>query len=256
MAYASQAGRARTNPASPDAHGICDRCGFRYNFRDLSFQFDWRGPTLKNLYILVCKTCEDTPQEQIRAIVLPADPVPIVYARPENYQNDSATGMSLTPATTSYPQGIPVPNQTRVVTTAGEPVSPVPLGPNGYRNAKGQLNPSNPIGDPRAQMTPVKDATWATPIPITSIVASGTPLLTVNCAAPHNLATGGQVAIWGVSNSLAYGIFSVIVTTATVFTYEANANVPSGTVNTTSTKVITTNAGLPWLMAIVPETGI
>ena len=176
--------------------------------------------------------------------------------RPENYQNDSATSMSMTPATTSYPQGIPIPNQTQMGTVDGNPMGPQPIGPNGYRDAKGQLNPSNPIGDPRAQMTPVKDATWATPIPITSIVASGTTVLTVNCAAPHNLVTGGQVGIWGVSNSLAYGIFSVIVTTATVFTYEANANVPSGTVSTTSTKVITTNVGLPWLMAVVPETGI
>ena len=65
MSYASQAGRARTNPGSPDAHAICDRCGFRYNFKDLAFQFDWRGPTLKNLYILVCDECLDTPQEQL-----------------------------------------------------------------------------------------------------------------------------------------------------------------------------------------------
>lgn len=256
MAYASQAGRARTNPGAPDAHAICDRCGFRYNFRDLSFQFDWRGPTLKNLYILVCKRCEDTPQEQLRAIVLPADPVPIVYARPENYQNDSSSFMTLTPATISYPQGIPIPNVTQMTTLTGNTMGPLPLGSNGYRNPMGQLNPSNPIGDPNAQMSPINGETWATPIPITSIVASGTATLTVNCAMPHNLATGAQVAIWGVSNSLAYGIFSVIVTTATVFTYQANANVPSGTVSTASTKVITTNAGLPWLQASVPQTGV
>lgn len=222
----------------------------------MTFQFDWRGPTLKNLYILVCKTCEDTPQEQLRAIVLPADPVPIVYARPEAYQNDSAGFMTLTPATTSYPQGIPVPSQVQMATLAGDTMSPQPIGPNGFRNAKGQLIPSNPVGDPRAQMTPVMDATWATPIAITSIVASGTPTLTVNCAQPHNLATGGQVGIWGVSNGLAYGIFSVTVTTATVFTYEANANVPSGTVSTSSTKVVTTNAGLPYLVARVTQTGV
>jgi len=36
--------------------------------------------------MLVCDTCYDTPQEQLRSIVLPADPTPIVNPRPERSQ--------------------------------------------------------------------------------------------------------------------------------------------------------------------------
>lgn len=85
MGYASQAGRARTNPTNPQAHAICDRCGFRYNWVGLKWQYDWRGASLQNLKILVCETCYDAPQEQLRAIVVPADPVPIVNARVQDF---------------------------------------------------------------------------------------------------------------------------------------------------------------------------
>ena len=40
MGYASQAGRARTDASNPQAHAICDRCGFRYNHVDLRWQFE------------------------------------------------------------------------------------------------------------------------------------------------------------------------------------------------------------------------
>ena len=82
MAYASRAGRARTRASAPQAHAICDRCGFRYNHVDLKFQFDWAGDQLQNFRILVCDRCLDTPQDQNRAIVVPADPVPILNPRP------------------------------------------------------------------------------------------------------------------------------------------------------------------------------
>jgi len=63
----------------------CDRCGFRYNWVDLRWQYDWRGASLQNLKILVCETCYDAPQEQLRAIVVPADPTPIVNARVQDF---------------------------------------------------------------------------------------------------------------------------------------------------------------------------
>lgn len=47
---------------------------------------EWRGPTLMNIEIYVCRPCYDKPQENIRAIVLPADPVPIVKAFPEYFE--------------------------------------------------------------------------------------------------------------------------------------------------------------------------
>lgn len=91
MAYASQAGRARTSSSSPQAHAICDRCGFRYNHSSLHWQFDWAGAALVNKRLLVCNTCYDTPQEQLRAIVVPADPVPIINPRVEPFVQDETS---------------------------------------------------------------------------------------------------------------------------------------------------------------------
>ena len=88
MSYASQAGRARTNARSPRAHAICDRCGFRYNHDQLAFQFDWAGTSLVNKQLLVCRKCRDVPQQQLRAIILPADPVPIRNPRPEYFTEE------------------------------------------------------------------------------------------------------------------------------------------------------------------------
>lgn len=258
MGYASQAGRARTNPKSPAAHSICDRCGFRYNFVDLRVQYEWRGPILGPIgKIYVCDRCYDTPQENVRTIVLPADPVPIIDARPELYPQDSTTYIGTGATTTAYPSGIPVISQT-VLGQQDSVTAIVPqvIGPNLGANPKGQLNPSVIGADPNAQMTPVKATQWARRIPITSIVTNGSPIVTVNCSTTHQLTSGMQTAIWGTSNPLVYGIFSVTVTTATVFTVQANANVASGSVATPTTIVQTVNVGLPWNMTQVPNTGV
>lgn len=257
MGYASQAGRARTNAKNPEAHGICDRCGFRYNFNDLQWQFDWRGAKLQNLRILVCDICLDEPQENLRAIVLPADPVPIINARPELYAQDSTDYYGTGTTTTAYPSGIPViSNEVLGGATTDDTIIPQPIGPNSRPNQFGQLNPSVIGADPNAQMTPVMDVQWARRIPITSIVANGTPTISINCSAVHGLTTGQQTAIWGTSNSLVYGIFTITVTTATVFTVQVNANVLSGNVATPTTIVQTVNVGLPWSVTQVPQTGV
>lgn len=85
MGYASRSGRAVTSSRNPRAHAICDRCGFRYNHDRLRFQMDWAGASMVNKRILVCESCYDMPQEQLRAIVLPADPMPIANPRVENF---------------------------------------------------------------------------------------------------------------------------------------------------------------------------
>lgn len=79
--------RASVSLRRPRAHAICDRCGFRYNHDELQWQFQWAGPKLQNLRLLVCKSCLDVPQEGLRTIILPPDPVPIENPRPENYAN-------------------------------------------------------------------------------------------------------------------------------------------------------------------------
>jgi len=78
-------GRASVSSRNPRAFGICDRCGFLYNHHKLQWQFDYRGAALMNIRILVCETCLDVPQNQLRNIILPADPTPIMNARVQDY---------------------------------------------------------------------------------------------------------------------------------------------------------------------------
>lgn len=80
-----QTGRARVNARSPDSFGVCDRCGFLYNRKNLRDQYEWAGFQLQNLNLAVCQTCLDVPQPQLKAIILPPDPVPIDDPRPERY---------------------------------------------------------------------------------------------------------------------------------------------------------------------------
>lgn len=78
--------RAVVSARWPRVHAICGRCGGRFNHDELQWQFQWVGPRLQNLRLLVCKTCLDVPQEQLRTIILPPDPVPIENPRPELYE--------------------------------------------------------------------------------------------------------------------------------------------------------------------------
>lgn len=78
-------GNANVSQIYPRAFAVCDRCGALYNHTDLTWQYQWRGTKLQNIQRLVCQPCLDIPQEQLRVIILPMDPVPIMNARPENY---------------------------------------------------------------------------------------------------------------------------------------------------------------------------
>jgi len=150
MAYASQAGRARTSARSPQAHAICDRCAFRYNHVDLRWQYGWAGASLVNRRILVCKTCYDTPQEQLRAIVVPADPVPIINPRAPNYAQDASNTRVTSGLDTVDPNtGIPVPggdvritqdDDTRVTQQTGEPPNGLNEEPGTDDNVDGPVN--------------------------------------------------------------------------------------------------------------------
>jgi len=136
MGYASKSGRAKTSASNPRAFAICDRCALWYNHYQLSWQYDWAGAALVNKRILVCNTCYDTPQEQLRAIVIPADPVPIVNPRVEPYAWDEIDRRQVSGYNTTNSQtGIPVqqgdtrvttidddvPDKTRVTQQTGEP---------------------------------------------------------------------------------------------------------------------------------------
>lgn len=80
---------ARTDPTRPQGWATCSRCGFIGNLIDFKWQFDWRGQNIVNLKFLVCPPCYDLPSEAaLRTIVLPADPLPLMNARPEPYSID------------------------------------------------------------------------------------------------------------------------------------------------------------------------
>lgn len=154
MAYASQAGRARTNPKAPQAHAICDRCGFRYNHVDLKWQYDWRGASLMNIRLLVCNTCYDEPQQQLRAIVVPADPVPIDQPRLQDFATAETNTRATSGQNTVNPiTGIPVINgdtriteddKVRVTQQTGEPPGGFNTQPGTDPNAPGDNDPGLP----------------------------------------------------------------------------------------------------------------
>lgn len=131
MGYASRSGRARTSPSNPQAHAICDRCNFRYNHVDLRWQYDWRGTSLQNLRMLVCDRCYDEPQEQLRAIVIPPDPVPIIQPRLQDFVTaESNTRVTSGQNSVDPETNIPLPRgdvritedaNTRVTQQTGEP---------------------------------------------------------------------------------------------------------------------------------------
>lgn len=82
-------GHARADRHKPRAWGVCDRCGFLYNKHELQWQYEWFGARTQNTNMLVCDRCLDDLQEQLRVIVLPADPTPIVNPRPEQYVSNN-----------------------------------------------------------------------------------------------------------------------------------------------------------------------
>ena len=73
---------ASVSTTSPEAFAQCDRCGFWYNRSKLVWQNQWAGTHLFNTGSLVCQDrCYDIPQEQLRTIILPPDPPPVINSR-------------------------------------------------------------------------------------------------------------------------------------------------------------------------------
>jgi hypothetical protein len=235
MSYASQAGRARTSPKNPQAHAICDRCGERYNFVDLKWQYDWRGSSLQNLRILVCSHCYDAPQQQLRAIVLPADPLPIVNARPENFVDDSTDYLSVS------------------VTQAYDPVTQLPIPSNlgVLVDQSGNFLTGNQIGVPddldiNALMPLNSGVTFDVPLNVLSVTSNGTTLITVTTSSPHGLSNYALIAVAGLLNPKANGFYNVTVVSATTFTYQTSIVISVASMLTPSTVMVTAFVGTPY----------
>lgn len=156
MSYASRAGRARTSSRNPQAHAICDRCGGRYNHVDLTFQHDWAGAGTINKRLLVCHQCLDNMQPQLRAIILPPDPVPILNPRPERFEEYEVDRRVTINNTVNLKTGIPVyggdtrtlmNDSTRVVQQTGFANGSLNNFPGTDPNAPGDNDPGLPYGN-------------------------------------------------------------------------------------------------------------
>jgi hypothetical protein len=244
MAYASKAGRARISSKSPQALAICDRCGFTYNHVDLAWQFDWGGASLINKRILVCRPCNDLPQNQLRAIVLPADPVPIMNPRTENFAEAETTGISISAPTVYDPiTGIPIPQTTGIVTQDGNTVTTQVIG--------------NPTGLTQNAIMPLfQGASYGVTLnPLSVSSQSGTSTITVTFSSAHGLSTNAQIAVQGLSNNAADGIYSITVTNPMIFTYQVNSAIPVSSLLQGTTLMVTALVGLPYDYTQIPLTG-
>jgi len=238
-------GRASVSTKNPRAFGICDRCGFLYNHYRLQWQFDYAGAGLINKRILVCSPCLDTPQNQLRSIVLPPDPIPIENPRVQDYAAAETDNIAINaPTVTDFWTGIPVPSTTDVITQDGINVTTQVLG--------------RPTGlDQNAVMPLFNQDNYRvvlSPLSVTS--QTGTSTITVTFSTPHGLNTNDQIAVQGLTNSLANGIYSVTVTTATAFTYQVNNAISAGGLLQGTTLMVTALVGLPYNYNQIPLTGV
>jgi len=149
MAYASRQGRARVSSSSPQAAGQCDRCGFLYTHSTLIWQYDWRGATMQNLRLLVCRNCLDEPQSQLRAIVVPPDPMPIQNPRVPDYVTAETNTRYTSGQNTIDPNtGIPVPGgNVRITQDGNDRVTQQTGEPPGGLNQEPGTNPNVPGND-------------------------------------------------------------------------------------------------------------
>jgi hypothetical protein len=110
-----------------------------------------------DIKILVCNSCYDAPQEQLRAIVVPADPVPIVNPRIQDFVTASQDTRVTSGQNTVDPlTGIPVINgdtritqsdDVRVTQQTGEPPGGLNEQPGTDPNAPGNNDPGLPYNN-------------------------------------------------------------------------------------------------------------
>lgn len=240
MGYASKQGRAKVSATNPQAAAICDRCGFVYNHVNLRWQFDWRGTSLQNIKMLVCDPCYDEPQQQLRAIVVPADPVPIMNPRLQDFVNAETNYITAqTPTTYDAMTGIPVPNGDNLTTEDGVNITMQPVGP--------------PLGLAPGAVMPLNGTVhFDIEIPVSTITSTGTNVVTVTCSAAHGLSTNDQVSVYGTSSNQIMGFFSVTVVSTTEFSYEIIPFISAGSYVTGTTRVATCLVGLPFGYVKIP----
>ena len=160
---------------------------------------------------------------------MPADPVPIVNARVEQFVSDEVDYFTITGGTIDPTTGIPVPNTTTLVTEDGNNLTPLPIGA--------------PVGlDQNAIMPLVNGQDFRIPVPVLSITSNGTTIINVTCRKPHGFSTGQIISVEGIVppyGNYATGFYSITVTTATAFTYTIIPALPASSLLGSTTLMMT-----------------
>ena len=242
MGYASKSGRARTDARNPQAFGVCDRCAIWYNRVNLTWQYDWAGASLVNKRILVCRTCYDTPQNQLRAIIIPADPVPIVNPRVEPYQWEEIDRRQVSGYNTVNSQtGIPVQQGDTRVTSIDDLATEDPR--------VTQQTGEAPYGTNQLPGTDPNAVTYRT---VTGAVDNGSGLIQLTIATTNGMITGQRVTVQevgGVANSSGNWAITVISNTQ----IDLQSSTFSGAY--TSGGYVINNPSLPRGFTEIPRTG-
>jgi hypothetical protein len=85
-----------TDPWKPQYTGFCERCGFKWYFSNLQFQFEYYGNSLQSKNILVCPRCLDVPQENVRPVIIGPDSLPPKPRPAPNFYQQQEQGVGLT----------------------------------------------------------------------------------------------------------------------------------------------------------------
>jgi hypothetical protein len=242
MGYASRSGRARTDARNPRAFAICDRCALWYNHYQLSWQYDWAGASLVNKRLLVCNTCYDTPQEQLRAIVVPADPVPIVNPRVEPYAWDEIDRRQVSGYNTTNPQtGIPVQQGDTRVTTIDDDVPD--------RTRVTQQTGEAPYG---TNQRPGTDPNAVTYRNIVNVSNNGIGIIRITVSVTSGFKTGQRVIIADVEGATAAN-GKWVITVINPSQFDLQNSTFTGTY--TSGGYVINDPSLPYGFDEVPKTG-
>jgi hypothetical protein len=230
-------GRAKVSARNPEAFAICDGCGFLYQHSELRFQLQWSGNKLVNLKQLVCRRCNDIPQTQLRAIVLPADPMPIMNPRVQNYQAASTDYRATSGQNTVNPTtGIPIPGNTLRITEDNDfRVTQQTGAPNGSLNEL-------PGTDPNAVTYRV----------ISNAVNNGSGLIRLTINTTSGMITGQRVTIGDVVGTTeANGNWTITVISLTEIDLQSSAFTNAYS----SGGYVVNNPALPYGFTEIPRTG-
>jgi len=241
MGYASRSGRARTDARNPQAFGVCDRCAIWYNRVNLTWQYDWAGASLINKRLLVCETCYDKPQEQLRAIIVPADPVPIVNPRVEPYAWDEIDRRQVSGYNTTSPTtGIPVPlGPTRVTTKDDEATDDKRVT---------QQTGEAPYGTNQMPGTDPNAVTYRT---IVNVANNGIGIVRVTVSVTSGFITGQRIIIGDVVGVDINGKWTITVINQTQFDLQNS----SFTGSYVSGGYVINDPSLPYGFTEIPKTG-